>query len=413
MNKLSKLLSTTLLIFNPFIAKSATLSPIFIFTTSTGEIPSGDLTLDAAGNLYGVTSWGGNGLKGTLFKLDPAGSLITLKSFTVSVGAHPRGGIVLDANGSFYGATTFGGPEIGGGIYKLSSSNVLTNLDSHGDFGRSNSGFSIDKYGNKYVATGSNILKIDQFDHIAKLSSTVGGYSIGQTGRLYHDNIGNIFGTTLSGGLFGFGSVFKVGADGIFSDVISFDSANGAFSSSGVVGDRFGNLFGTTAYGGVNDLGTVFKVDSSGSLTTLFSFDGANGERPRAGLVQDATGALFGVASSGGAFGGGTVFKIDSSGVFELLASFDRISGSGPEYALTADSAGDLYGVTPSGGAYGFRNFQTGTGTVFKVSGAGFVTSVTSIPEPASWAMLIVGFSMIGAVGRRSRMSFGLKQQTL
>ena len=48
--------------------------------------------------------------------------------------------------------------------------------------------------------------------------------------------------------------------------------------------------------------------------TTLVSFNGTDGETPIGGLIADANGDLFGTTDGGGANGDGTVFEITGSG---------------------------------------------------------------------------------------------------
>lgn len=72
--------------------------------------PTGTLTLDAAGNLYGVTGGdGGDYLLGNVFKLAPShGSWIytDLFDFNGTNGEFPYGNVVLDANGNLFGTTS-------------------------------------------------------------------------------------------------------------------------------------------------------------------------------------------------------------------------------------------------------------------------------------------------------------------
>jgi uncharacterized repeat protein (TIGR03803 family) len=81
-----------------------------------GEKPLfGPLAKDAAGNLYGTTTFGGtsrcNGSGcGVVFKLDPTGKETVLHDFTGgSDGAFPEVGLALDGAGNLYGAATSGG----------------------------------------------------------------------------------------------------------------------------------------------------------------------------------------------------------------------------------------------------------------------------------------------------------------
>jgi uncharacterized repeat protein (TIGR03803 family) len=75
-----------------------------------------------------------------------------------------------------------------------------------------------------------------------------------------------------------------------------------------------GKLYGTTLAGGVFGYGTSFSVDPNNSHeTVLYSFcsqqnctDGAN---PSASLIS-AHGTLYGTTGNGGAYGDGTVFAL-------------------------------------------------------------------------------------------------------
>ncbi len=75
--------------------------------------------MDAAGNLYGTTANGGqpdcNGSFGcgNVFKLTPGNggwTYTSLHNFTgLSDGGYPYAPVILDANGNLYGTTPFGG----------------------------------------------------------------------------------------------------------------------------------------------------------------------------------------------------------------------------------------------------------------------------------------------------------------
>lgn len=76
-----------------------------------GTSPSGGVTLDRVGNLYGTTFYGGAGNYGTVFKLAPTTNgkweETLLHSFKDQPGAHPDAGVIFDGHGGLYG-TTFG-----------------------------------------------------------------------------------------------------------------------------------------------------------------------------------------------------------------------------------------------------------------------------------------------------------------
>jgi uncharacterized repeat protein (TIGR03803 family) len=90
-----------------------------------GACPLHNLVLDAAGNIYGVTPYGGtSGVGtsgyGTLFKLDKHGNETVLYNFTGgSDGANPYAGLIRDNAGALYGTTSGGGTSLFGTVFKL------------------------------------------------------------------------------------------------------------------------------------------------------------------------------------------------------------------------------------------------------------------------------------------------------
>lgn len=86
-----------------------------------GENPDAALVRDGAGNLYGTTLDGGDsdcggGLGcGIVFKLDKNGNETILHTFSGTDGEHPKAGLLRDAAGNLYGTTTFGGGTTGCG----------------------------------------------------------------------------------------------------------------------------------------------------------------------------------------------------------------------------------------------------------------------------------------------------------
>ena len=71
---------------------------------------------------------------------------------------------------------------------------------------------------------------------------------------------------------------------------------------SGLVLDSAGNLYGTTLYGGDFSQGSVFKVNSLTGYSLLHSFgaDFTGGIWPMVGLTRDSAGNFFGTTSAGG-----------------------------------------------------------------------------------------------------------------
>ncbi|HEY3779285.1 MAG TPA: choice-of-anchor tandem repeat GloVer-containing protein [Rhizomicrobium sp.] len=91
---------------------------------SDGNYPEDSLTLDASGNLYGTTASGGDsGGHGVAFELSPNGGAWTetvLHQFCsyadCADGYYPTGGVVMDASGNLYSTTGFGGASGANGV---------------------------------------------------------------------------------------------------------------------------------------------------------------------------------------------------------------------------------------------------------------------------------------------------------
>jgi uncharacterized repeat protein (TIGR03803 family) len=93
------------------------------FTGANGRGPLGMLTLDASGDLFGVTHEGGTPKKkGTVFEYN--GSIQTVYSFCAEQGCpdgtHPFAGVIEDTAGNLYGTAAQGGHKNSGTIYELS-----------------------------------------------------------------------------------------------------------------------------------------------------------------------------------------------------------------------------------------------------------------------------------------------------
>ena len=194
------------------------------------------------------------------------------------------------------------------------------------------------------------------------------------SGRMLAHSDGNYYGTTVGGGAFDFGTVYKMTPAGTVTILVSFTgqagAARGANPASGLTLGADGSLFGTTENGGAGDFGTVFKVTTAGVFTNLVEFTGTVGPKKGAvpnGLILHADTFFYGTTQAGGVNDCGTVFRMDAAGNFitraELTGTLTQPRGFAPTGRL-AVSGSTLYGTAQWGGANDF-------GTVFSVTTAG------------------------------------------
>jgi uncharacterized repeat protein (TIGR03803 family) len=356
-----------------------------------GSTPSGGLVIDSAGNLYGVTAYGGTGNCvllgsvvgcGTVYEISPpkakggAWKETILYSFpTAKQGYLPNGNLVLDSAGNLYGATTFGG------------GNGTTCDTFYG--GQCGAAFELippkekgGKWTQKVLHAFSGIATGKQF-----------GDGANPNGGLVLDSKGTIYGTTYIGGYNcphnsnqGCGTVFKLGPPtmngGARTEAILHrfkrDTSDGGNPMAGLRFDGIGNLYGTTLNGGPGQYGTVFRLvptpakSGSWTETIVHGFkDDDHGADPMAGLIFDSTGNLYGT-TLGGVTHYGVVFRLQppKHGSSWSLAVLYNLTGSPdgdhPTAAVTFDSEGNLYSTTEWGGTG--QSCQGGCGTVFEVS---------------------------------------------
>jgi uncharacterized repeat protein (TIGR03803 family) len=196
---------------------------------------------------------------------------------------------------------------------------------------------------------------------------------------------GELYDTNYSGGEYNNGSVFEMSTSGDYTLLYSFCAEGGncletgTTPQGGVTLGTDGNLYGTTEGGGIYGYGTVFKITPAGKLTTLYSFpsDTTNGASPIYPVFEGTTGDFYGVTSAGGANGNGAFFKITSKGDFTLLGSFHcSVNGCTPNLP-TEGTDGDFYGTTNNGGP----NSDCNCGVVYKATPAGVITVLYTFPS--------------------------------
>jgi uncharacterized repeat protein (TIGR03803 family) len=203
------------------------------------------------------------------------------------------------------------------------------------------------------------------------------GDGSGPTGRLILDGRGNLYGTTLLGGVNAFGTVFMLspGTNGQWTETILYSFPNSqedGYWPAGVVMDSAGNLYGTTTRGGLNASGIVYELtpgpNGQWTETILYNFcslpDCADGDEPLYAPTVNPNGGLYGVT-------GTTAYDLTSGSngwTFSVLYKFcsqpNCSDGSLPTGSLILDTKGNLYGETEFGGT-GTDCGGAGCGTAF------------------------------------------------
>lgn len=380
--------------------------------------PSAGVTLDRAGNLYGTTYSGGFGIScnqgcGTVYRLRRSGSswLFTpLYSFRgASDGAHPTSRVVFGPDGALYGTTFLGGlfpDDCCGLVYRLQPPlrpppNLLASWTESvlydfvgGNDGQTPGGgdLTFDQSGNIYGTTtngGGGICPGQGCGTVYQLAHSGSGWServlhafneVGDGEEPYGgvalDAAGNLYGTTLVGGIHNKGVVYQVwpsGSGWTEQLLYIFDGASdgsGLFSTP--VFDRAGNLYATTSSAGPSGGGSVFVMNQSEnwSFNLLHPFSGEEEQGPLSGLLMDSAGNLYGTTYQEGTFDQGSVFKLTPNGgggwTFTTLHNFCQggppcTDGSNPQGILSIDASGNIYGTASQGGIYG-------GGVVFEIS---------------------------------------------
>jgi uncharacterized repeat protein (TIGR03803 family) len=247
-----------------------------------GGSPYSGLVMDTAGNLYGITHVGGTSGNGYVFELSLSnGSWSEQVIYNIASGDSIVAGLAMDADGNLFGNTFFT-------VFELSPNGGWNPTVLH-TFGSGKDGGE---------AFGVPVL----------------------------DGAGNIYGTTHDGGAHKGGTVYEVspklqGKKVKWTERVLYSFKNnlkdGGGPWAGVALDAAGNIYGTTVAGGKYTYGTVFKLAPVGTNghkeTTLWNFDGTTGAEAVGSLIL-YSGNLYGTAERGGSGAGtggdGVVFEV-------------------------------------------------------------------------------------------------------
>src|ERR1017187_9003430 len=205
------------------ITLSAQITTLFTFDGTHGASPYAELVQATNGDLYGTTWGGGAKNAGTVFKINPAGTLTTLYSFcsqaNCTEGLEPEDGLLQAANGDFYGTTYYGGVNFPGAgtVFKITPTGTRTTV---------------------YIFCSQ------------------GSYPICPDGALPNPWLsqatdGDLYGTAYEGGATNNGTVFRITPTGTLTTLYSFcpqsQCRDGSAPRAGLVQGANGDFYGTTA----------------------------------------------------------------------------------------------------------------------------------------------------------------------
>lgn len=327
--------------------QKTTVTTVLTFAETNGAYPFDGLTYDGNDTLYGAAFGGGKYGYGVVYQLTESGSgawtpaIVHSFEDPTTEGANPYGTLLLGSDGQIFGTTAHGGTNGLGAVFELTPPLqqggpwALTLLYSFGS--APNDGI--------YPYSG-----------------------------LVMDKNGILYGTTVSGGGAGQGTVYSLTpSGGNWTEKVLYSFAGGADASNPyatLTMSSTGTLYGTAPYGGTTGSGAVFALmpgaGGSWSESLLCAFPGGTGgANPYGGVMIGASGGLYGATTNGGSQSAGTIYRCtqSKSGSWNIAVLYNMPSFAASYSTLVTDSTGALYGTTP-----GSHGNSSNDGIVFKLS---------------------------------------------
>lgn len=291
----------------------------FGLSADSGAYPTAAPIEGLDGGLYGSTALGGIANMGSLYRVKKDGSDFRyILSFRGADGRSPTAPLVQDVSGRLFGTAEGGGVADQGVVYRVlpdgTGFKVLKDFDGGGSEGR----------------------------------RPYGGFLLASDGFLY--------GATYEGGLYGGGTIFKLGTDGEDFIVICHfggSDTDGRHPRGALIEGTDGMLYGTTEAGGVEGNGTVFALSKYGfGYQVVRSFAMSDGQGAYGGIIEGQDGRLYGTLYTGGPQGGGVAYALNTDGTeFTIIRAFSQSEGYGFSARLTQSSNGALLAVASYGAA--------------------------------------------------------------
>jgi uncharacterized repeat protein (TIGR03803 family) len=286
-----------------FDTATHTYSKLHDFNLPIGSFPQGTLTIGKNGKLYGTTRLGGNlalngGIGyGTLFSFDPATNLFARHiDFNHWTGTSPMGiELTATGDGNLWGMTSSGG-EFGFGtlfVFEPATGIFASRYHFNGINGARAEGnhLTLTPDGKLWgITTGGGLSGMGlifsyepglyRFTRHHSFSMSTGS---NPSGRLLSGTNGKFYGMTASGGSNGVGVIYSFDhSTGTYTKITDLTSPGGSMPLGSLINARNGLLYGVTNTGGASNQGVIFSLNpSTSAYTKLQDFNGSNGSHPQ------------------------------------------------------------------------------------------------------------------------------------
>ena len=360
---------------------------------TSGANPEGTLFFDGT-YLYGMAKNGGANYKGVIYKIKPDGTgYEKIYDFLGSVnGGNPTATLISDGT-YLYGLTSYGGTSNFGVVFKIKpdGTNYEKILDFNGDANGQYPLASLFFYENYLYGTtysgGANGMGV-----MFKIKPDGTGHEI----MLHFDGVTNgsyprrefitdgtyLYGITNSGGIYDYGTIFKIKPDGTdFQKILDFkagETGRYPIASLTLDGDY---LYCSTTSSSTTDFGSIVKLKKDGTeVQNILNYQTQH--RPYSSLVRYGD-YFYSMTNEAGANNLGTIYRIKPDGSnFEILFDFDgTTNGRNPDRNLVLVGK-NLFGMTPYGGTNNY-------GIVFKYDLCPSTTFTQTFEENAGFSVSV------------------------